>query len=113
MDESFERDNLLDGRGWIETVEAEKLLSKCVSIDLEVDPNTGRSRSFAAIHPATTDVFNYRGGDLATALGALDEEDPHLAAPATVCNRPRTGLKAAITKATAPCMKSFVYTRGP
>ena len=73
MDESFERDNLLDGRGWIETVEAEKLLSKCVSIDLEVDPNTGRSRSFAAIHPATTDIFNYRGGDLATALGALDE----------------------------------------
>ena len=51
----------------------EKLLSRCVSVDLEVDPNTGRIQAFAAIRSATADTCTYSGGDLATALRALDE----------------------------------------
>ena len=50
----------------------EELLSRCVSVDLEVDPNTGRIHSFAAVRPITSDICNYRGGDLAKALLGLD-----------------------------------------
>ena len=52
---------------------AEKLLSRCISVDLEVDPNTGRIRSFGAIRSATADTCTYSKGDLAAALRALDE----------------------------------------
>ena len=54
-------------------MDTEALLSKCVSIDLEVDPNTDRIQSFAAIRSATADTCTYNDGDLATALRALDE----------------------------------------
>ncbi len=54
------------------TVETEALLSRCVSIDLEVDPNTSRIRGFAAIRSVTTDTCTYRGGNFASALHALD-----------------------------------------
>ncbi|MCY4003576.1 MAG: RecQ family ATP-dependent DNA helicase [Rhodospirillales bacterium] len=49
------------------------LLSRCVSLDLEVDPETGRIRSFAAICPGASSAFVYRGGNIATALRRLDE----------------------------------------
>ena len=48
-------------------------LSRCVSVDLEVEPNSGRILSFAVIRPATTDICDYRKGDLAAALRGLDE----------------------------------------
>ena len=51
----------------------EALLSKCVSVDLEVDPNTGLIQSFAAIRSATTDTCHYRSGSLPNALRALEE----------------------------------------
>ncbi len=51
----------------------EELLSKCVSVDLEVDPNSGRIQSFAAIRSATVDTCAYSDGDVAAALRALDE----------------------------------------
>ncbi len=51
----------------------EALLSRCVSVDLEVDPDTGRIRSFAAIRSTTTDTCTWSGGDLASALHALDD----------------------------------------
>ena len=54
-------------------METETLLANCVSVDLEVDPNSGRIQSFAALRSATADTCKYDGGDLATALGALDE----------------------------------------
>ena len=54
-------------------METETLLSKCVSVDLEDDPNSGRIQSFAAIRSATADTCIYCKGDLAAALGALDE----------------------------------------
>ena len=50
----------------------EEILSRCVSVDLEVDPNTDRIISFAAVRPVTSDTCSYRGGDLAKALLALD-----------------------------------------
>ncbi len=50
----------------------EELLSRCVSVDLEVDPNTGRIRSFSAVRLVTSDTCTYRGGDFAKALLALD-----------------------------------------
>jgi len=40
-------------------MEIETLLSKCVSVDLEVDPNTGRIQSFAAIRSATADTCTF------------------------------------------------------
>ena len=63
----------MDGRDTTETVGTEALLSKCVSIDLEVDPNASRIRSFAAVRPVTTGTCNYRGGNFASALRALDD----------------------------------------
>ena len=51
----------------------EDLVSRCVSVDLEVDPNTGRIRSFAAIRSVTSATCVYRGGNLAKDLLALDE----------------------------------------
>ena len=54
-------------------VEMDALLSRCVSIDLEVDPTTDRIRSFAAIRPGIPDRLVHRGGNLASALGALDD----------------------------------------
>ena len=54
-------------------METEALLSKCVSVDLEVDSNTGRIRSFAAIRPGAADPYVYSGGSLARALSALDD----------------------------------------
>ena len=51
---------------------AEKLFSRCVSVDLEVDPTTGRIYSFAAVRRVTSGTCSYRGGDLAKALLALD-----------------------------------------
>ena len=54
-------------------VEADAPLSRCVSIDLETEPNSGRILSFAAIRQVTTDTCDYRKGDLAAALRRLDE----------------------------------------
>lgn len=54
-------------------MEIETLLSKCVSVDLEVDPNSGRIRSFAAIRSATADPCTYDKGNLEAALCTLDE----------------------------------------
>ena len=54
-------------------METKALLSKCVSVDLEVDPNAGRIQSFAAVRSATTDTCTYSKGDFAAALRALDE----------------------------------------
>ncbi len=54
-------------------MEIEPLLSKCVSVDLEVDPNSGRIFSFAAIRSDTADTCTYSKGNLAAALRALDE----------------------------------------
>ena len=56
-----------------ETGGTEALLSKCVSIDLEVDPNTNRIRSFAAVRPGAADSFVYRSGNFTAALRALDD----------------------------------------
>ncbi len=50
----------------------EDLVSRCVSVDLEVDPQTGRIRSFAAVRSDGGAVCTYRGGNLAKALHALD-----------------------------------------
>ena len=63
----------MDGTDTIETVGTEALLSRSVSIDLEVDPNTGKIRSFAAIHPGVADSCVYRSGDFTSALRALDD----------------------------------------
>ena len=49
------------------------LLSKCVSVDLEVVPNTGRIRSFAAIRPGAKQSCVYDGGNFASALHSLDD----------------------------------------
>ncbi len=57
----------------MDSMETQTLLSKCVSVDLKVDPNAGRIQSFAAIRSATTDTCTYSKGDFATALHALDE----------------------------------------
>ena len=57
----------------MDSMETQTLLSKCVSVDLEVDPNAGRIQSFAAVCSATTDTCTYSKGDFATALRALDE----------------------------------------
>ena len=64
---------MLDGTDLADSMETETLLSKCVSVDLEVDPNSGRIQSFAAIRSATADTCTYSKSDLATALRALDE----------------------------------------
>ena len=63
----------MDSTDSIETAATEALLSRCVSVDLEVDPNSGRIQGFAAIRSATADTCTYSDGDLATALSALDE----------------------------------------
>ncbi len=54
------------------TVEVEDLVSRCVSVDLEVDPNSGRILSFAAVRSDESATCTYRGGNLAKALLALD-----------------------------------------
>ncbi|MCY4230101.1 MAG: DEAD/DEAH box helicase [Alphaproteobacteria bacterium] len=64
---------MLDGTDLANSMELETLLSKCVSVDLEVDPNTGRIQSFAAIRFAPADTCIYSRGDLAAALRALDD----------------------------------------
>ncbi len=51
---------------------AEQLFSRSVSVDLEVDPTTGRIYRFAAVRPVMSDACCYRAGDLAKALLALD-----------------------------------------
>ena len=53
-------------------METKTLLFKCVSIDLEVDPNTSQIQSFAAIRKGTADTCNYSGDNLPSALSALD-----------------------------------------
>ena len=63
----------MDGTDSIETVGTDALLSRSVSVDLEVDPNTGKIRSFAAVRPGVADSYVYRGGDFASALQALDD----------------------------------------
>ena len=63
----------LDGKDLLETVGADALLSRCVSIDLEIDPNSGRIRAFAACRSGTAETCKYSGGDLAIALRTLDE----------------------------------------
>lgn len=49
------------------------LLSHCVSIDLEVDPATGRIFKFAAVKGASGQTFSFKGGALHPALRDLDE----------------------------------------
>ena len=71
-DRTTRRDSL-DGKDSLETAGTEALLSGCVSIDLEVDPNSGRIRAFAARRSTTADTCTYSGGDLSIALRALDE----------------------------------------
>ena len=63
----------MDGTDSIETVGTDALLSRSVSVDLEVDPNTGKIRSLAAVRPGVADSYVYRGGDFASALQALDD----------------------------------------
>ena len=48
------------------------LLSRCVSIDLEVDPKTNRLQSFAAVRHGLDHPFVHRRGDVGQGLGALD-----------------------------------------
>ncbi len=60
------------GEGIGNTVEKADLVSRCVSVDLEVDPNTGRILSFAAVRSDESVTCTYRGGNLAEALLALD-----------------------------------------
>ena len=55
-----------------ETARFEAFLSRCVSIDLEVDPKTNRIQSFAAVRPGLHEPFVYRRGKLGDALNALD-----------------------------------------
>ena len=57
----------------MEPVEAEALLSRCLSVDLEVDPNSDRILSFAAIRSTTTDTCTFNKGDRAAMLRALDD----------------------------------------
>lgn len=52
---------------------AKRLLSKCVSVDLEVDPKTNWIQTFAAVRPGLDEAFVYRRGNLADAFRGLDE----------------------------------------
>ena len=65
--------NSLDHEVHQETGSSDALLSRCVSIDLEVDPNTNQIKSFAAVHSNVNESLVYRRGSLAKALSALDE----------------------------------------
>ncbi|MYI68427.1 MAG: hypothetical protein F4103_06665, partial [Boseongicola sp. SB0673_bin_14] len=56
-----------------QTAESAEFLSRCVSIDLEVDPNGDRIKSFAAIRPGKARPFIYNRGSLARALDELDD----------------------------------------
>jgi ATP-dependent DNA helicase RecQ len=47
-------------------------MSKCVSIDLELDPKTNRLRSFAGVRIDSAPPFTYRRGNVSEALEALD-----------------------------------------
>lgn len=51
---------------------ADALLSKCVSIDLELDPKTNRLRSLAGVRSNGSPSFTYRRGNVSEALEALD-----------------------------------------
>ena len=62
----------MDGTHARDTAGTVALLSRCVSIDLEVDPNTDRIRSFAAIRPGVPRSFVHRRGNFKAALYALD-----------------------------------------
>ena len=50
----------------------EDFVSRCVSVDLEVDPNTGRIRSLAAVRSVASATCTHRGGNLAKAVVSLD-----------------------------------------
>ena len=56
-----------------QTAASAEFLSRCVSIDLEVDPNGERIKSFAAVRPGKARPFVYNGGSLAHALDELDD----------------------------------------
>ena len=49
-----------------------EFLSRCVSIDLEVDPGRHRIKSFAAVRPGKAKPFVYTRGSLARAFDELD-----------------------------------------
>ena len=53
-------------------MDAMKLLSQCVSVDLEVDPNTRRIGSLAAVRPEASKTCTYRGRNISTGLRTLD-----------------------------------------
>ena len=57
----------------VEISGAKRLLSKCVSVDLEVDPKTNWIQTFAAVRPGLDEAFVYRRGNLADAFRGLDE----------------------------------------
>ena len=67
------RDHFLDSTDLADTMVIETLLSKCVSVDLEVDPNSNRIQRFAAIRPGVADTCNYSRGNFENALRALDD----------------------------------------
>jgi len=48
------------------------VLSRCVSIDLEVDPKSNRIESFAAVHVDAAEPFVFRRGNLQDALNGLE-----------------------------------------
>lgn len=78
----FPVDNKLSRQvGWVEFLEdgllpkytgAGKLLSQCVSIDLEIDPKTNRLHSFAGVRHGAGAACVFRGGNLENALQSLD-----------------------------------------
>ena len=49
------------------------LSSRCLSLDLEVGKQDRRIHAFAAVRPNVDQPLGFHGGDLATALAALDE----------------------------------------
>ena len=55
-----------------EAVRTEAFLSRCVSIDLEVDPNTNKIKSFAAVRSGSQKPFVFQGGNLGAGLSELD-----------------------------------------
>ena len=57
-----------------ETSDRERLLLRCLSLDLEVTPKDKRIRAFAGVRPDTGGrmIFNGRGEDLDSALARLD-----------------------------------------
>ncbi|MEP1201648.1 MULTISPECIES: hypothetical protein [Rhodobacterales] len=63
----------MEDGGRPEVSSSEALISRCVSIDLEIDPKTNRIQSFAGVRSGFDRTFVYNGGDLLQALQSLDQ----------------------------------------